>query len=320
MIYLLVHLIFNFFLNNNIMIILLLFFILIIYYIILYINYYQNDNFINLKTQIGNYTCWYFTKMGISFYYNEDFYNDNKDEITVNDNKLPDFIPVNNIIHEELQIIPQEKIVKFKDRIREHQWCTWYIDDNDLNLFWLILKPTINTILNKFFINAKLNFDIKHPIIHFRCSDVPFVRSDHYKISKLEFYYKNIIKLAPDTKEIYICYDNNHNSNDENKIICNFIYTLIEKYFYERNIKIINISKSSIEDFANIFYAPIVISSGGSFSFMSGFFGNGKFISASHDYKNCNECYWIDSSYEINHVEINSYYNLEEIEKKLYNI
>jgi fructose-specific component phosphotransferase system IIB-like protein len=72
---------------------------------------------------------------------------------------------------------------------------------------------------------------------------------------------------------------------------------------------------SNIEDFAKLFYAPLVISNGSSFAFMSGFFGKGVFVSTAHQSEmnpdviceNCKE--WAIPNYNILHKDVEDYYD-----------
>jgi hypothetical protein len=85
----------------------------------------------------------------------------------------------------------------------------------------------------------------------------------------------------------------------------------LKKHGYNINI----ICSSNIDDFILLFYAPAVISSGSSYSFMSGFFGNGKLISEGHFNEenslesNCSICdNWLKKKNSILHKNINSYH------------
>ena len=71
-----------------------------------------------------------------------------------------------------------------------------------------------------------------------------------------------------------------------------------------------------------LFYAPAVISTGGSYSFMSGFFGNGIFLSTEHrDTKNTNRCNGCDnymlSGYNIDHDKVTDYLEINKVLKLL---
>ena len=69
-----------------------------------------------------------------------------------------------------------------------------------------------------------------------------------------------------------------------------------------------------MEDFATMFYAPATISTGGSFSFMSAFFGKGSFITApSEPIQDCKKCGFIKPQYNIEHDDVSSYYDMDEM-------
>ena len=80
---------------------------------------------------------------------------------------------------------------------------------------------------------------------------------------------------------------------------------------------------SLIEDFAKLFYALAVVSSVSSFSFMSGFFSKGIFISSEHNHEDniketCTICdEWMLKGYQVKHKFIDDYYNTSAVIKTL---
>ncbi|NDB84819.1 MAG: hypothetical protein EB127_19240 [Alphaproteobacteria bacterium] len=67
----------------------------------------------------------------------------------------------------------------------------------------------------------------------------------------------------------------------------------------------------------NAFYP--VITTGSSFAFMSGFFGNGVYISADfHKDSKCSDCHWMTAKYNINHEDVKSYYDIDEMRDKFF--
>ena len=110
----------------------------------------------------------------------------------------------------------------------------------------------------------------------------------------------------------------NHKSNNNNMNACQKYLNNLIKYLTDLGYNCKQQSKSNFEDFSDLFNAPYVISTGGSFSFMSGFFGNGQFISTEHCEENYNCCKNCDKiflkEYNIHHKIIKSYYDIDDVE------
>lgn len=169
--------------------------------------------------------------------------------------------------------------------------------------------------------------NVLYPVIHFRCADTPFIRHPRYHFQKYEFYKTALNKIKNDKN---ISYDKvillsctSHNSNDKNKTCCNTYSNSLSSYLKYINYNSIIECKTYVEDFATLFYAPAVISIGSSYSFMSGFFGNGIFISGGHleeidDTHKCTSCDdWLLTNYDIKHKNIDDYYDTYNVIAKL---
>jgi hypothetical protein len=108
-----------------------------------------------------------------------------------------------------------------------------------------------------------------------------------------------------------------HNSSEENRTACEKYLSSLSDYLTSLGYMVEMQCKSNVEDFASLFYAPVVISTGGSFSFMSGFFGHGIFISEGHSIDKhetkCTECEWLKSGYSLNHEDVKDYYDTDNV-------
>ena len=301
-----------------------MFFILVII-IILVIIYYQNIHlyisnlYIKIFNQndIGNKLCGYFYNYTLSICNKKNFnykiYNRIDDKFF---SLLPSYIPFNLDLYNKFQ----ENNITLNIILSKKINALWYCDDEIIYKLWKILRPVINKILND--VNKKngLHTIIKHPIIHFRCADVPFIKNPKYYLQKLYFFKRALETFNfNNDRTVIIMFYFNHKSGDENKIACSLYLKILTDYLTNLGYNYKFQSKSSIEDFFDLFNAPFVISTGGSFSFMSGFFGNGKFISTEHCSENYDCCKTCDESflkgYNIHHKYINSYYNVDYIHK-----
>jgi len=308
--------------NNKNLVIIIIIFIIIIYFLNIkfkistaIISTIENFkyNFFNSPNQLGNTICSYFYYYALSICNKTDFETttDNYNIIKY----LPNYIPFNNELYNKLNEynITKEKI---ESKCSE---CLWHCDNEWIYNLWKTLKPTINEILNNAIIKSKLNENIKYPIIHFRCADVPFAKHRQYYLQKYSFFKTALEKYNfNNDKTVIIMYYFKHNSDDNNINACNEYLNNLKKYLFELGYTCILQSKSNFEDFSDLFNAPYVISTGGSFSFMSGFFGNGQFISTEHceeDNNCCKDCGNVFlKEYNIHHKLIKSYYDVNDVE------
>lgn len=319
--------------------VLLIILLIIILLLLLYYNHTKNyfTNNINTNINIGNTLADYFFNLGKAIINTTEFKNtkngDFNDIIFFKD--LPNEIKMNTYT-EWSQVYNNFKMnYNNLDEIRntiniEHGSSMWECIDKTRESFWISMKPIINRILNDTFKKSNLMKDINYPIIHFRCADTPFVKHKAYHLQKYSFFkdalneIKNTTNIFDNQKKILILYNNTHYSNEENKTACNIYADKLKNYIKTLGYEPFIDTYSDIDDFALLFYAPAVISTHSSFSFMSGFFGNGKFISAGHFYENdnniqiCNDCGpWLYKGYDLYHKNVNDYHDTKTIVNKL---
>jgi hypothetical protein len=304
--------------NKNIIILFILTFIIFLC-IFVYI-----ENYENIDVDIGNHICRYFYHYSLSILEKKDFNN----PIISNANfikYLPDKIPYDPILY--------NKFISAKltyDIVKNMpEFSMWYVIDKNILSLWTILKPTIHNILDNAFIKSNLKKIVKNPVIHFRCSDVPFIQSRDYFLQKYEFFkiaLSKINKSVPN-KNIILLSCTSHKSNNTNSITCNNYANHIKEYIEKLDYNVNTICNTNLDDFATLFYAPAVISTSGSYSFMSGFFGNGIFISTEHCLNGttgcCADCEDYDKyfirGFNISHDKIKDYYNTKEVIQLLQN-
>lgn len=285
----------------------------------------RHENFENIKIDIGNYLSTYFCELGLSILQKTDF-NYNNDTNIEMIKYLPNHLPyIYDNFHDELV----KHNVTYEYINLQEKVALWFIDDNRKFHFWKILKPLFNAILDKALIQSNLKVDINTPIIHFRCSDTPFVLHRYYHFAKYEFYKNALQIIQKQTNNIFdkiiVLSCNFHLSNTTNVEKCTDYSNMLCNYLNSIGYKTEQQCNSNINDFANMFYAPAVISIGSSFSFISGFCGNGIFISSEHEeetdikYK-CNICDDIMIPGKIKHKDVVDYYDTSTVNKLLYEI
>jgi hypothetical protein len=163
--------------------------IIIIIFILLYFinkntlyNYKNIEYFYNSPSQLGNTICSYFYDYALSICNKTDFNTNiyNYDIIKY----LPTYIPFNNELYNKLN----ENNITIQMINSKYSMCFWHCDEEWIYNLWNILRSIIHNILNKSIIDSNLQNNIKYPIIHFRCADVPFIKHNQYYLQKYSFF------------------------------------------------------------------------------------------------------------------------------------
>ncbi len=268
------------------------------------------EAFDNIPENIGNHLCEYFYKYVLSICNQSDFLYTNESSSNII-RYLPTYIKFNLDLYQKLQ---NANITS--DLVHtECSNCIWYCHKQWIFDMWKILRSTIHYILDDALKKSNLFVESNHPIIHFRCADTPFVKHIQYFLQRYHFFKTALDKCQSD--HIILMSNSSHLSLNKEQDACLKYTNMLQKYIqsigYECNIQ----SKTNVEDFADLFYAPYVISTGSSFSFMAGFFGIGAFLSTEHCFEN-EECNVNDDifikGYNIRHSKIDSYYDIDNVE------
>jgi hypothetical protein len=293
--------------------------------LILFILVFYNENnryiepFENLSINLGNYLCAYFYNYALSITEKKDF-NYQIDRSIEVIKELPTYIKFNEALFKAFQKedITTKKIKSYCNT------CIWYCEELWILNMWKLLKPTVHNILHNIFIRARIKINRNHPIIHFRCADTPFVKHPQYFLQKYDFFKNALAKyhFSDKNKTVILMTSSTHLTKNKEQTACLDYITQLKKYIISLGYNCRIQTKTNIEDFVDLFYAPFVISTGSSFSFMSGFFGVGKFISTEHCLEN-KKC--IDSKtntfikgYNIHHSKVESYFDTESVLKMIY--
>jgi hypothetical protein len=97
----------------------------------------------------------------------------------------------------------------------------------------------------------------------------------------------------------------------------------LQNFLQDKGYTIEVVFNSNLDDFSMLFYSPAVISTGSSFSFMSGYFSEGIYLTEGHYHENYNgstslcTAKFIKRNYSINHSNIKDYNDTEKIIKLL---
>lgn len=279
------------------------------------------ENFENIKVDIGNFICVYFYNMSLAFIDGKDYYED------VPDQDFIKYLPKNVPLDKELRQMLLDNQFTKEELEKEGKLIgiagTWVIRNNRRGLYWKVMKPFIHEKLENAFIQSGLKDDAinetKNAIcIHFRCSDVPFVRYGGYFLQKYSYFKECLDQVSHlNYKKIKLISCQFHNSSEENRTACDKYLSSLVEHLSSLGYTVEMQCKSNVEDFASLFYAPVVISTGGSYSFMSGFFGHGIFLSEGHGLKDdetkCTDCEWLKNGYSLKHEDVKDYYDTDNV-------
>jgi len=267
------------------------------------------ESFENVTIHIGNVFSVYYYRYFMSILKKEDFHYENNETFI---NLFPKFIPFNEELFNKLNNIN----IKYENYINYEDVAFWTSDTKDKQNIHSIMKSYMNKIMNDTFVKNNLQKEVKYPIIHFRCADTPFVKHPQYYFQKYK-YFKDSIDSLPNFNKIIILSCNSHLSSEENKNSCNQYVELLKEQLNEYNPEIQ--CGTNVDDFISMFYAPAVISTQSSYSFMSGFFGNGKYIQPNfmNNNEECSTCETEYKGYNIPHNIVNDYHNIDEVYKLL---
>jgi hypothetical protein len=141
------------------------------------------------------------------------------------------------------------------------------------------MKEFVRDTLDDALKRSNLAKNIPCPVVHFRCSDVPFSRHPGYHLPK-KSYYAWCLEEIGNVNEVVILAAHTHKvEKPESVALASRQYTdFIKDIFAGWGIRVHLQSESVAHDFSTLFYAPAVISTGSSFSYMAGY-ASGKFYS-----------------------------------------
>jgi hypothetical protein len=262
------------------------------------------------KGDIGNYLAVYCVYMASAFLQKKHFRFTYIDKPFLKN--LPLYIKFNKDIYDKLI---KEGLTYINLNLFLIKPSYWRTTNNKREKFWLIMKPLIKEIIDKTLKKSGLYEEVLYPVIHFRCSDVPFIKHSTYKLQKYTFYKDSLEEIKRKSginyDTVILLTSSIHRSNNKNREACEIYTQSLKKYIESIGYKVIIQSKSADQDFATQYYAPAVISPGSSFSFMSGFFSDGLFISEGHLCTNCSE--WLIRGYSIDHKNVKSYHDTDNV-------
>lgn len=288
-------------------------------------NFEENTEVIDFPENIamGNKLICYFYSMGVTFLRGKNFQTNSINEKNDFIQHLPTTVEFDKSIQDAFIAagITDESLQTELNKIDGYCWSSWTTLTKERETFWTIMKPTVNRLIKQALEKSGLYKNIDAPVIHFRCSDVPLDRLDYYHFQKYNYFKDALTTIQQKTNKkydkVYICYCNTHISSNENKTSCDIYYNSLVEYLQNLGYNVISQCNSTEVDFATMFYAPGLISTSSSLSFMAGFFSDGVFISSMYDERigrQCEDCQdWFKPGYTLKHSEVQNYHDTSSV-------
>lgn len=200
---------------------------------------------------------------------------------------------------------------------------TWQLYNNDGSLrenytaYWQAVRPT----MQKFYTDYITPVAIDEPVVHFRCSDAPFVTHPMYHLTKattVKWMAEQIKSRGYDHIVILSCNKHNRVNNSS----CDKYYNFYAQIFNAAGIKVKKQCHSIYQDFAIMVNAPLLVAlNQSSYSFMAGI------AKDPHNFISCNlgrehkgkyllhtQADWIQSQdAPLLHSQVKDYYNTKEV-------
>lgn len=194
----------------------------------------------------------------------------------------------------------------------------WIINQEKQITLTNIMKPHMHAIIDNALKQEGLHKNVGVPVIHFRCADTPFIRSEHYHFQKYKFFTEILNKYS--YSEIIILSYTKHKTGDKEQKSCDEYANALKTHLEEKGYKVTIKSDNLGDDFATIFYSPLIISTSSSFSAMAGLFSDGAYYqTCPTDIKNDANAriFMYPKEYNLEHENVPDYYDVPNVIKLL---
>jgi hypothetical protein len=291
----------------------------------------QIESMESISIDIGNFLIVYYCNVINSIVERRDFEIDKIQGLDYNidinnsiDLKSTDFL---KYLPRRIPYEPELRALSSSFQTEGKQECsTWYFRMTNMGIIRCLegVRPLMHRLIGQALDKTGLDPQIRqidHPVIHFRCADTPFIQNPDYKLRKHVYFRKALDFIHQRTGRKYdrltILSYVKHRSTPEQQQLCQNYLGMLQTFLQEELGYQVDIqSKSNVEDFATMFYAPAVISTGGSYSLMSGFFGHGVFVQP-QDYPLPEKVDWLLPDMNVEHGSVD-YYDTAAVRNELY--
>jgi hypothetical protein len=273
------------------------------------------EYFDNLKIDVGNAVSSYFYRFGVCILQKKEFVYDEKYKGIPFFEHLPKKIPYDAAKFDKIRDELVSKKITENDIQSVCGGCDiWEVRYDKVYHFWKAMRNLVHSMMDDAFTKSGLKKQVDHPIIHFRCADTPFIKQQGYHLQYYKFF-KTALERINATRQCQGNYSkvtlmscNTHRTGAEQKKACSEYTDSLKAYLVSIGYQCDVVCGSNIDDFAALFYAPAVISTSSSFSFMSGFFGSGVFISTENTRGKCADCKdWMIYDHNLPHKDVEDY-------------
>ncbi|NDE15965.1 hypothetical protein EBZ80_13645 [bacterium] len=271
---------------------------------------------VEVNQSIGNYLSHYFWAYVLAVLRQQPFSKPSTDRPILRD--LPETVPFSPRLAEVLRRagFTVERLEKMNPN------SFWVIRDDGTAAVMEALRPWGKHLLRKALEKNGLLVRSPYPVIHFRCSDVPFARNPNYHLVRAEFYrdcLEEIRQKIGFSPCVVLLSCHAHNTDRRRETQCSAYAEGIRRYVTGLGYRVLVRCETPEQDFATMLNAPAVITPGSSFSFFAGFMGSGVFLSEGHFFEpSPNRCGtacagWLRKGYTLLHRDVPSYEGDPEI-------
>jgi hypothetical protein len=287
------------------------------------------ENMDSVPIDIGNFFSYYYCNLINAVIEQHDFILEKMEGVREHGPSNEFYGNPNLPFFSHLKDVPYSVLQPYHDQfvaagIVEKQTCYYSYhcyDDNPVKYRAnRILKPLIHSLIDDALKRSGVDSGIlvDHPVIHFRCSDVPFLRSTEYKLQRYTYFSDCLDQIRKKTgrtfSQITILWYGGHHASSDDSQACSSYATKLQEYLTGLGYQVGIQSHSNVEDFAVLFYAPAVISTGGSYSMFAGYFGSGLFFQPQMFPVPVGETAdWLVGGYNIEHDDVADYHNVESV-------
>jgi len=283
------------------------------------------ENMESVPIDIGNFLSYYYCNLINAVIEEHDFMLDKLQGVREHGPSNEFYETPNLPFFSHLKDVPYSVLEPYRKQfvaagIVEKQTCNYdyhCYDDNPVKYrVNRILKPLVHALFDDALQGTGIDpaILVDHPVIHFRCSDVPFLKSPEYKLQHYAYFADCLDKIGRTFTQITILWYGGHHAGAENTRACSLYAAQLQAYLTGLGYQVDIQSHSNVEDFAILFYAPAVISTGGSYSMFAGYFGSGVFFQPQMFPVPAGETAdWLVDGYNMEHEEVADYYDVESV-------
>lgn len=154
----------------------------------------------------------------------------------------------------------------------------WFVFDNETDAFWSSMRPLATRVLDAAFAKCGLDATVGAPVIHFRCASAPLNRQSQYHFQRYSFYraaarkYRRRFGAPLRRVHLLTCVADDVNRAGQTAACTAYVSDLAAFLRAELGVEVLvsNCAHSMFEDFAIMYHAPFLVSTGSTMSLLPG--------------------------------------------------